>query len=230
MAFSLREATCTAVGSFNIYIFRPDWIAGQLGRNTTPAGLPPHEVLVDLTQPGVRVRFPRERFEWTVRPDRLIVGTIHPGEDSGDDPGEDGSPTPPDCGTAVARVLDELPVTPLRGAGNTFRFTAPLADAVRLELAGEALLSGWPNPPDESTVRSSGFGCVLDGPGGSRVSLSLTRLEPRDDDPGKLLAVVNVHGDDCRAEACAGHARRFLNDYEDAITLLRTHLNAEVAT
>ena len=226
MAFTLREATCTAVGSLNIYIFRPDWIAGLFAENGEPDPSPlAHEVLVDLTQPGVRVRFPTESLEWTVRPDRLIVGMI-PGEDGA---AEAGGGTPPDCGAAVARVLGELPVTPLRGAGNTFRFTAPLDDAADFRLPDGALLSGWPNPPDGSEVRSSGFGCLLDGPDGSRVSFSVTRLEPRGDEAGKLLAVVNVHCDECRADACAGHARRFLNDHELAKTLLHTHLNAEVA-
>lgn len=126
-------------------------------------------------------------------------------------------------------MLERLPVTRLRGAGNTFRFTAPLDDAASLNLPDGPLLFGWPNPPDEAGVRSTGFGCVLGGPDGSRVSFSLTRLESRGDAPGELLAVVNVHSDESDVETCRGHARRFLNDRRDAITLLRTHLRAEVA-
>ena len=237
MAFTLREATCTAVGSFNIYIFRPDWIAGLFpggdASEVEQRPLPQHDLSVDLTQPGLRLRFPGWRTEWTVRPDRLIVATIPRDASAGEREEQAAANDPADCGSAVATVLETLRETPLREVGNTFRFVAPADEPVPNLPAGH-LFAGWPNPPDVETVRSSGFGCVLDGPGGSRVSFSLTRTGrahdlPGDLPPGGLLAMVNVRENASRVETCAGRAADFRNDYELAQALIRTHLRSEVA-
>ena len=101
MAFTLREATCTVSGSFNIDIFRPDRVAGRLPPPNGGEGGPGRRWGLGFARFSVRVRFPSRRTSWTVGPDMLLVSTLFA-------PAERGEP-PPDRGGLVAGVLGIFP-------------------------------------------------------------------------------------------------------------------------
>lgn len=98
MTFKFHEASCVIVGTFNIYIIRPDWL-GKIG--VLPEG---SQVKIEsqLDQPGFRFSSPNLGARWTVLPNRLILETDNPDED---------------CGETADRILECLPWTPLMGLG-----------------------------------------------------------------------------------------------------------------
>lgn len=104
MPFKLKEASCVAVGTFNIYVFQlPFFVQTRL----VDEG-----VLVkfeqDLSQPGFRITFPNPyQINWVVRPDRIVATTNDPDAD---------------CGVALSTILHTLPGTPIRAIGINFEF------------------------------------------------------------------------------------------------------------
>jgi hypothetical protein len=118
--FRFRQSACVAVGTFNIYIVQPKWLADTeiIGREASP-------LEIDVNRPGFRFYSHNAAIRWHVRPDRLTVES--------DDYGAD-------CGTPVANVLDTLQWTPLIAVGVNTEFVA------EREILGE-LNQGW-RPPD----------------------------------------------------------------------------------
>ena len=105
MAFTFKNSSCVVIGTFNIYILQPKYLAemGVIERG--------HEVRLsaDLSQPGIR--FQIQTANWIVRPERLTVET-----DDRDF----------NCGETVASVLDALPWTPIKAVGINVSFQAGL--------------------------------------------------------------------------------------------------------
>lgn len=101
MAMTFHESSLVIVGTFNIYIIRPDWL-GKVG--LLPEG---SEVKFEsqLNQPGFRLLSPALRSKWVVAPTRIALNT--------DDPNED-------CGRTADRILEALPWTPLMAMGFNF--------------------------------------------------------------------------------------------------------------
>jgi hypothetical protein len=103
VAFRFHQASCVVVGTFNIYILRPDWL-GAIGILD-----PQSEVKIEakFTQPGLRLSSPNLGSKWTVLPDRLILETTSAREN---------------CGETIDKVLESLPWTPVTAMGCNFSY------------------------------------------------------------------------------------------------------------
>ncbi len=77
--FRFQKASCVVVGTFNIHILHPQWLAR---RGLIQQGL---EIGVEtnLTRPGIRLRFPEHGALWSISPDRLVIETDHAAFDCG---------------------------------------------------------------------------------------------------------------------------------------------------
>ena len=114
MAFKFQKASCVVVGTFNIYILHPQWLAKhgvidlEGGTGVFMEG--------NLSQPGFRFRLSKDRVAWntwSIAPSQIAVETEDPAAD---------------CGAMIAAVLEALPETPLFGLGNNVVYRADLAD------------------------------------------------------------------------------------------------------
>ena len=116
MAFQFEKASCVVVGTFNMYILHPNWLAKH---GIIEKGL---EVGIEtnLTQPGLRFRFVGDETIWNVAPNRLTIESQAPGTD---------------CGKAIAKVLEVLPHTPLSAIGNNVHYQAELSELETLSAA-----------------------------------------------------------------------------------------------
>lgn len=93
------------VGTFNMYILNPEWLAKH---KIISPGIEVN-VETNLARPGFRFHFPSDSAVWSVSPDKIVVETTSPDTD---------------CGNKVARVLQALPETPLFGIGNNGNYLA----------------------------------------------------------------------------------------------------------
>jgi hypothetical protein len=104
--FRLTKASCVAVGTFNIYIIQPAWLA--------KVGIFPidTEVTVEanMNRPGFKLSSPKFKSTWFVAPDRLGIETQADDED---------------CGKLVADVLSKLIWTPISAVGNNVFLEGP---------------------------------------------------------------------------------------------------------
>jgi hypothetical protein len=117
VAFRFKKASSVAVGTFNMYIVQPAWLA-KIG--LIPAGTQ-MTIASKLDEPGFRFFSPKLRSRWFVTPGRIEVETESHEED---------------CGTLLATVLEQLPWTPLLGIGNNAIYTAGLDELERLPSLG----------------------------------------------------------------------------------------------
>jgi hypothetical protein len=125
LVFRFKRATCVAVGTFNIYVIQPAWLAeiGIIPKSTQV------EIYSDLTEPGFRFTSSKLNSRWVITPNRIHVET--------DDPNKD-------CGVEMAKVLGHLPWTPLVALGNNTTYLAP-----RDEIAGLPLIAAIDPPVPE---------------------------------------------------------------------------------
>lgn len=113
MAFHFKNASCVVLGTFNMYIIHPRWLARhEIIDKGAEVG-----IQTNLTEPGFRFLLPKHKTTWTVAPDRIVIES--------DDPTVD-------CGRLVAAVLRKLPETPLRAIGNNAVYEADSAEAAAL--------------------------------------------------------------------------------------------------
>lgn len=137
MAFRFQKASCVVVGTFNMYIVHPEWLARH---DIIERGM---EVGIEtnLAQPGFRFHFPKGKPTWSIAPNRIAVETQDPETD---------------CGTAIAKILRVLPETPLFGLGNNAVYEADLSELDNL--APTIRDFPWPESPNEGeTVRQKTF-------------------------------------------------------------------------
>jgi hypothetical protein len=113
VALLFKKAAAVAVGTFNIYVIQPKWLA-EVG--IWPEGTK-IQMASDLNRPGFRYRSEEFSAQWEVRPDRLILHT----ESANDD-----------CGKTLADVLEKLPWTPLFGVGVNVEFHGDLNELKEL--------------------------------------------------------------------------------------------------
>ncbi len=109
MSFRFKQASCVAIGTFNIYVLRPNLLVdlGIVSSDTAAVKLE-----TNLTQPGFRFSSQQLRATWTVRPDKVIVETTDPEKD---------------CGSDLAVVLEALRWTPITALGSNFEFVSKTA-------------------------------------------------------------------------------------------------------
>lgn len=119
MAFQFREASCVVVGTFNIYVFQPDFfVQSQIIEEGGKAKL-----LADFSQPGFKISFEGSQVRWIIRPDRIMA---------------ESNEVESDCGAPVANILKALPWTPISAIGLNFEFSTSHDDFQTM--AGRSLL------------------------------------------------------------------------------------------
>jgi len=112
VALLFKKATAVAVGTFNIYVIQPKWLA-EVGIWPDPSQV---QMASDLNRPGFRYRSEGLPTQWEVRPDRLILHTFSSADD---------------CGGLLSSVLEKLAWTPLFGIGLNVEFEGDLAELDR---------------------------------------------------------------------------------------------------
>lgn len=131
MGFQFKNATCVAVGTFNIYIIQPAWLK-EIG--LIPEGVEGVMLETDLTQPGFRMKLPD--ITWRVAPTKISLET---------------SDWAVDCGANLAVVMEKLPWTPLKAFGVNCHFEAPVSEV-------QSVLEKWSHPAMRSRIPD---GCEL---------------------------------------------------------------------
>jgi hypothetical protein len=113
VAFRFKMANVIAVGTFNIYIIHPKWLAeiGAMEKGTKV------RIQTDFSRPGFRFEEEGRAVQWQVLPDRIIVESTDPEID---------------CGVRLGEVLDKLPWTPLIAIGTNCEFSGGLDEISRL--------------------------------------------------------------------------------------------------
>lgn len=109
MAFLFTKSNCVAVGTFNMYIIQPTWLAK---RSIIPDAIE-IKIEANLEEPGLRFSSPSLATQWVVTPARLLVESEEWDED---------------CGSHIAKVIDELPWTPLVAIGTNTIYEARHSD------------------------------------------------------------------------------------------------------
>ncbi len=197
MAFRFEKSNCVVVGTFNMYILHPQWLAK---REIIERGI---EVAIEtnFTRPGFKFVFPKLDQVWVIGPNRVVVESRDPQVD---------------CGSYVAKMLRALPETPLQGLGNNVTYVVEpsakddLAPAIRdFPLAA--------NPSADETVAQHTFHV-----GVKRGKDQVTNLQLSFNEKQIELA-CNVHlslenRDDANAAAVAA-ASRFFDDRTHAKSL-----------
>ena len=96
-----------------MYILHPHWLAQhEIIESGTEVGID-----TNLTQPGFRFRFPKDKAIWSVAPNRLVIESQDPQTE---------------CGQMVAKILRVLPETPLFALGNNVHYQAELSELENL--------------------------------------------------------------------------------------------------
>ena len=139
VAFQITKASCVAVGTFNIYIIQPGWLAKV---NILPKA--PVRIEANLTRPGFRFFSPETGPVWIVSPGKLSVESRTGHED---------------CGRYVAAVLKKLSWTPVSAVGNNVtlradRTTVETFPALEASLASAVV-------PDDATETQRAFGISI---------------------------------------------------------------------
>ena len=167
MELKFRNASCVAVGSFNIYIVQPAWLieVGILAADLENVGIE-----VNLAEPGFRIRCPGDEMIWSVQPTRITLETKRASTD---------------CGESMALVLKNLPHTPVQAIGCNARYEAPLdADEADRFFAGLPRISTSLGADKSVTQRTQHVGITE-----AHHVFNLSIVENRD----VLQLSVNVH-------------------------------------
>jgi hypothetical protein len=113
VAFRFIKANSIAVGTFNIYIIQPKWLA-EIGLMKKGVKV---KLATDFNRPGFRYVADELPIHWQIFPDRIMLES--------DDAAID-------CGTMMAEILDKLPWTPLIAIGANVEFSGKTAELHRL--------------------------------------------------------------------------------------------------
>jgi hypothetical protein len=98
VSFRFERANCVAVGTFNIYIIQPAWLAK---RQIIPSDVQV-AIATKMDEPGFRFQPQKLATQWVVAPDRIEISTRQEATD---------------CGLPMSQVLENLPWTPLKAVG-----------------------------------------------------------------------------------------------------------------
>lgn len=119
MVFRFKKSACVVVGTFNMYIIQPPWLAkiGVIPKGTQVG------ISAKLDEPGFRFSvLTKPSTHWMVSPSRIDLES-----DSWEE----------DCGAPIAKVLERLPETPLKGIGLNFIYEASLSEIESLTYVSE---------------------------------------------------------------------------------------------
>jgi len=201
VSFQFKSAAAVAVGTFNIYIVQPHWLA-EIGLLKEHSQL---RMEADFNRPGFRFRVDGAQIRWNVRPDRLMLETQSADED---------------CGEPLATVLKVLEWTPLLGVGTNLEFEAEPAILSRLSCP----LPKCEAPDGFEVGQRTWHISVIRGPHQFNFQLALQAA----DDPAAAPAVglsINVHTDTSKEN---GHQRSSALG-QSACKLFRPHCDEALA-
>jgi hypothetical protein len=197
VAFQFEKANCVVVGTFNMYILHPPWLAKHdIIKEGTEVGID-----TDLIRPGFRFRFPQYKATWMVAPDRLVVESDEPKTD---------------CGKPVAKVLRALPETPLFALGNNVHYKAELSELKNLSEAIRRFPRAESPTRDQSVVQRT-FHVGIKRSEHETINLQILLKE----DSIELACNVHVELDNREkaGKAVVTAAERFFGDQAEALTL-----------
>ncbi|WP_437187627.1 hypothetical protein SH668x_001032 [Planctomicrobium sp. SH668] len=158
--------TCVVVGTFNIYIFQPEWLAEVL---ELKAGTH-FEIETDLSRPGFKLSSKDFDCNWIVRPGRLQLEGVRPN---------------PQLGDTLAKVIQKLPETPLYAIGKNFSFQVSDTSGLRTEIDD---FLNFPNFPQGNVTRTlSGLSVEI----GRQTYNFVLMKKPN----GGMEIAVNIHAD-----------------------------------
>ena len=199
MAFRFEKASCVVIGTFNMYIIQPQWLAKQ-GVIEAKKQL---AIETYLVRPGVRFHLEEHEASCLVSPERLTIDTRNPDTD---------------CGMIVSKILEALPETPLFGIGNNAVFAADLAEKGQLKPA----VRDFPMcecPKDIEGIEQRAFHIGARMPEQAVLNLQLSFL------PNKIEMASNTHSQLDRVpditSVAVKAARHFFSDRQEAMRLAR---------
>lgn len=193
VSFRFKKASCVVVGTFNMYIVQPAWLA--------KIGIIPQGIQVGIAsrvdQPGFRYISPKLHSRWFVSPSKIEVEAEDPDED---------------CGGTAAKVLTALPWTPLTAIGNNTVYVASLEELKSLPDVARCRV---PVPSGYDLAQTSLHYGLKEGDRVFNLQLSMTEEE--------IELSANVHTDlvGRDSEYAQAAARRFLQDRKDAEALIK---------
>ncbi|MDP7019852.1 MAG: hypothetical protein QGG36_28900 [Pirellulaceae bacterium] len=203
MAFKFKEANSVVLGTFNIYIFRPDWISEHIPQLPLTESI---SLKTDLSAPGRRFTFD-DSLTCTIRPDRVVFESTSPSVD---------------CGAFIFSVIDALPHTPFQAVGNNVHYFADNDEDVN-ELAqagGGVFVSS-----DRSTTKQRTWHVqVAEGAAVFNFQLAI-----RDDDGDSLAKLsVNAHLETSDCDCAKEFAQSFHDHQRRMKQLIREITTFEV--
>ncbi len=197
MAFKFEKASCVVVGTFNMYILHPQWLAKhKIIETGTEVGIE-----TNLTRPGFRFRFPKDKAVWSVAPNRLAIESQDPETD---------------CGETVAKILRALPETPLFALGNNAHYQAELSELENLSPSIRDFPETEPPTKEQSVLQRAFHAGVKRG---EHETVNLQISLPHD----SIELACNVHTELANREkyndAAVDAAKRFFEDRTEAKSL-----------
>ncbi len=196
MAFLFKKASCVVVGTFNIYILNPQWLAKH-GLIEKGMGV---LMETNLAQPGFRFQLSDQHVTWNIAPHQIAVET--------DD-------AEVDCGAKIGGVLGALPETPLFALGNNVVYRADLAELESLpQPIREFPFVESSNAADKVVQRTFHFGVKHDQHRTTNLQVSIR------EDEVELLCNVHTELRDRDTRTCAiPAAKKFFEDRASAKAL-----------
>lgn len=156
-----------------MYVIQPAWLA--------EVGILPFEIDVEIyskfDEPGFRFTSPKLPTRWVVTPTRVQIESDKPNED---------------CGSALAKVLEKLPWTPIAAVGNNALYRAPLDEVPSLpfqDVFSTSAVGGF-----TVAQRAVGFGLKR---GDTRFNVNVATTED------EIELSVNAHTE------CRGHKSEY---------------------
>jgi hypothetical protein len=106
VAFEFVKSSCVIVGTFNVNVVQPRYLAEMdVFPKETKLSL-----MVNVTKPGLRFSVEDSPFEWQVSPEKVLVETTSENDE---------------CGPQAAKMLEALKWTPLSAVGLNTVLKAP---------------------------------------------------------------------------------------------------------
>ncbi len=180
-----------------MHILTPQWLTKQgLIESGTEVGFES-----DLTQPGFRYRFPKNKAIWSVSPNRLAIESQAPEID---------------CGQVAAKILQALPETPLFALGNNTHYEAERSERESLLLPIRDFPEIQP-PSNEQSVLQRTFHVAINRSNHATTNLQIGIKEER------IELACNVHNELAECEhpgsTAVNAAERFFEDRREAKSL-----------
>ena len=189
-----------------MYILTPAWLAKHgIIETGSEVGIE-----ADLTQPGFRYQFPKDKATWSVTPHRIVIESQNPETD---------------CGVIIAKILQVLPETPLLVLGSNTHYHSDLSERENLSPSIRDFPDTQP-PSKERSLLQRTFHEAVKLSENAIVNLQIAIKED------SINLDCNVHHDldncDNRNEVAVAAAERFFRDRDEAKSLAQHFFGASI--